>query len=190
MDEPLSNLDARLRAQMRRELVRIHRKLDATFVYITHDQAEAMSLGDYIAVMDKGRIMQYGTSEDVYDNPANVFTAKFIGDPGMNVLPQKDGTYIGFRGHKVCVGQPGEPGCLVIKGSVSTREHLGDAYCYKITASEEVQFEMRRPERIEEGESLDMFVRKDDLYAFDEKGFRVSLGARPPALATGGTEIK
>jgi sn-glycerol 3-phosphate transport system ATP-binding protein len=172
MDEPLSNLDARLRAQMRGELIRIHRKLRATFIYITHDQEEAMSLGDYIAVMDNGRIMQYGTSEDVYGDPANVFTARFIGDPGMNILPQKDGTYLGFRGHKVCIGRSGEPGCLLIRGSVSTREHLGDVYCYKITAADGLRFETRRPERIEEGESLDVFIRKSDLYAFDEKGER------------------
>jgi sn-glycerol 3-phosphate transport system ATP-binding protein len=173
MDEPLSNLDARLRAQMRCELIRIHRKLGATFVYITHDQAEAMSLGDYIAVMDNGRIMQYGTSEDVYGNPANVFTASFIGDPGMNILPQKDGTYLGFRGQKVCIGQPEELDGLFIEGTVSTREHMGDTYCYKVTAADGVQFEMRRPERIEEGELLDMFIGKSDLYAFDEKGERI-----------------
>ncbi|MDR3280874.1 MAG: ABC transporter ATP-binding protein [Synergistaceae bacterium] len=174
MDEPLSNLDARLRAQMRGELIRIHRKLGATFVYITHDQAEAMSLGDYIAVMDNGRIMQYGTSEDVYGNPANVFTARFIGDPGMNILSRKDGTSLGFRGQKVCIGRPEGLDCLFIRGAVSTREHLGDAYSYKMTASDGARFEMRSPERLEEGALLDMFVMKSDLYAFDEKGTRIA----------------
>jgi sn-glycerol 3-phosphate transport system ATP-binding protein len=173
MDEPLSNLDAPLRAQMRGELIRIHRKLGATFVYITHDQAEAMSLGDYIAVMNRGRIMQYGTSEDVYGNPANVFTARFIGDPGMNILPQKDGTYIGFRVHKVGVGRTGAPGCLLMRGAISGREHLGGTYSYRVTATNGTQFEMRNPERLEEGEMLDMFVKKSDLYAFDENEARM-----------------
>jgi sn-glycerol 3-phosphate transport system ATP-binding protein len=173
MDEPLSNLDAPLRAQMRGELMRIHRKLGATFVYITHDQAEAMSLGDYIAVMNGGRIMQYGTSEDIYRNPANVFTARFIGDPGMNILPRKDGTYIGFRGQKVRIGSPGGPDCLLIKGTLSAREHLGDTYSYRVTAANGAQFEMRNPERLEDGDPLDMFVQKSDLYAFDENEARI-----------------
>jgi sn-glycerol 3-phosphate transport system ATP-binding protein len=158
---------------MRGELMRLHRKLRATFVYITHDQAEAMSLGDHIAVMNNGRIMQYGTSEDIYDNPANVFTARFIGDPGMNVMPQKDGTYLGFRGQKVGIGRPAGIDCILIEGAVSSREHLGDAYRYTITASDGTRFEMRRPERVEVGDFLDMFVKKSDLYAFDEKGARM-----------------
>ncbi|MDR1471317.1 MAG: ABC transporter ATP-binding protein [Synergistaceae bacterium] len=181
MDEPLSNLDAPLRAQMRGEIVHIRRKLGATFVYVTHDQAEAMSLGDYIAVMNNGRIMQYGMSEDVYGNPANVFTARFIGDPGMNILRQKDGTHIGFRGQKVGIGRPGGDDCLLIKGSVSSREYLGGTYCYRITARDGSRFEMRRPERLEEGDALDMFVRKGDLYTFDERGERT-----PEAKIPGG----
>jgi sn-glycerol 3-phosphate transport system ATP-binding protein len=184
MDEPLSNLDAPLRAQMRDELARLHRKLGATFVYITHDQAEAMSLGDHIAVMDDGRIMQYGTPEEIYDTPANVFTARFIGDPGMNILPRKDGIYLGFRGQKVGVGRPGGLDCIFIEGTVSSREHLGDAYRYRVTASDGSQFEMRRPERVDVGRRLDMFVRKSDIYAFDESGVRVAdvktLGAAAP----------
>jgi sn-glycerol 3-phosphate transport system ATP-binding protein len=174
MDEPLSNLDSPLRAQMRGELARLHRKLGATFVYITHDQAEAMSLGDHIAVMDGGRIMQYGTPEDIYDLPANIFTARFIGDPGMNILPQKDGTYIGFRGQKVGIGRPAGPDCIFIEGEVSSRENLGDAYRYRITAPDGSEFEMRHSERVEVGRRLDMFVRKIDLHAFDEKGVRAA----------------
>jgi sn-glycerol 3-phosphate transport system ATP-binding protein len=174
MDEPLSNLDARLRSQMRGELARIHRKSGATFVYITHDQAEAMSLGDYIAVMESGRIMQYGTPEDVYGNPANAFTAKFIGDPGMNILPRKDGTYLGFRGQKANIGRPAEPGCFTARGVISAREHLGDAYSYRITQADGGgSFEMRCQERAEEGTTLDVFVRHSDLYAFNESGARM-----------------
>jgi multiple sugar transport system ATP-binding protein len=86
-DEPLSSLDARLRDQMRLELRKIHRKLGATFVYVTHDQVEAMTMGDRIAVMRAGVLEQVGTPGEVYDHPANVFVAGFIGSPAMNLIP-------------------------------------------------------------------------------------------------------
>ena len=92
----------------------------------------------------------------------------------MNILPQKNGTYLGFRGQKVRIGRPEGLDGLFIEGTVSTREHMGDTYCYKVTAADGAQFEMRLPERVEEGESLGMFVGKSDLYAFDEKGERIS----------------
>ncbi|HEU5049697.1 MAG TPA: sn-glycerol-3-phosphate ABC transporter ATP-binding protein UgpC [Gemmatimonadales bacterium] len=85
-DEPLSNLDARLRVQMRRELARLHRHLGATMIYVTHDQVEAMTLGDRIAVMHAGRVMQVAAPGVLYDAPANVFTAGFIGSPPMNLI--------------------------------------------------------------------------------------------------------
>lgn len=85
-DEPLSNLDAQMRVQMRAELARLHRSLERTMIYVTHDQMEAMTLGDRIVVMDKGRIQQVGTPLDVYRRPANRFVASFIGSPAMNFL--------------------------------------------------------------------------------------------------------
>ena len=85
-DEPLSNLDARLRVQMRRELARLHRLLRVTMIYVTHDQVEAMTLGDRIAVMSRGRVMQIATPATLYGTPANVFTAGFIGSPPMNLI--------------------------------------------------------------------------------------------------------
>jgi len=85
-DEPLSNLDAKLRTQMRIELQKLHRKIDATMVYVTHDQTEAMTLGDRIAVLNKGRLMQLDTPMHLYNNPANKFVAGFIGSPSMNFL--------------------------------------------------------------------------------------------------------
>ena len=105
MDEPLSNLDAKLRSQMRAELMRLRRKLDGTFVYVTHDQAEAMTLGDRIVVMKDGLIQQVGTPAEVYAHPANLFVAGFIGLPAMNILPgavvrKSEGGYgISFAGH-------------------------------------------------------------------------------------------
>jgi ABC-type sugar transport system ATPase subunit len=86
LDEPLSNLDAKLRVQMRAELKRLHQRLEITTIYVTHDQVEAMTLGDRIAVMSAGRLQQLGAPQDVYDNPSNVFVAGFIGSPPMNLL--------------------------------------------------------------------------------------------------------
>jgi ABC-type sugar transport system ATPase subunit len=84
MDEPLSNLDAKLRATMRGELKRFHLDLETTSIYVTHDQLEAMTMSDLVAVMDQGEVQQFGTPEDVYDQPANLFVAGFIGSPPMN----------------------------------------------------------------------------------------------------------
>ena len=87
LDEPLSNLDAKLRTQLRAELKRIHQLVPTTSIYVTHDQVEAMTLGHRIAVMAGGRIQQLGDPQDVYDRPANLFVAGFIGSPPMNLLP-------------------------------------------------------------------------------------------------------
>ena len=88
-DEPLSNLDTQLRTSMRIELKKLHRRLGATIVYVTHDQVEAMTLGDTIAILDRGKIRQIGSPSHIYNNPADPFVAGFIGNPGMNLL---DGT--------------------------------------------------------------------------------------------------
>ncbi len=84
MDEPLSNLDAKLRAQMRVELVKLHKQLDTTIIYVTHDQTEAMTLGSKIVVMKDGLIQQVGAPQSIYDNPVNLFVAGFLGSPSMN----------------------------------------------------------------------------------------------------------
>jgi ABC-type sugar transport system ATPase subunit len=86
-DEPLSNLDAKLRVQMRTEIKRLRERLKTTTIYVTHDQVEAMTLADRIVVLDAGRIEQVGTPEDVYDRPASSFVASFIGAPPMNLVP-------------------------------------------------------------------------------------------------------
>jgi multiple sugar transport system ATP-binding protein len=85
MDEPLSNLDAKLRVAMRGELSRLHRRYGTTTLYVTHDQTEAMTLGDRIAVLDRGRLQQVGTPQELYDAPRNIFVAGFIGSPAMNL---------------------------------------------------------------------------------------------------------
>jgi ABC-type sugar transport system ATPase subunit len=86
LDEPLSNLDQQLRVHMRSELKDIHQRLGATMLYVTHDQSEAMTLSNLIVVMSNGRIEQVGTPRELYDNPANLFVARFLGEPGMNIL--------------------------------------------------------------------------------------------------------
>jgi len=85
-DEPLSNLDAKLRVEMRAEIKRMHQRLKSTIVYVTHDQIEAMTMGDLIAVMKDGVVQQLGTPQEIYDNPANLFVAGFIGSPSMNFI--------------------------------------------------------------------------------------------------------
>jgi len=89
MDEPLSNLDARLRAQTRAELIKLHAELGTTIVYVTHDQVEAMTMGERVVVMDGGRVQQVAAPHDVYLSPANTFVAGFIGSPPMNLIPAK-----------------------------------------------------------------------------------------------------
>jgi len=91
-DEPLSNLDAHLRATMRKELIKLHKHLRATMIYVTHDQVEAMTMGDVIVVMKDGRIQQHGRPLDVFNRPANVFVASFIGAPPMNLVQGSLGT--------------------------------------------------------------------------------------------------
>jgi multiple sugar transport system ATP-binding protein len=97
MDEPLSNLDAKLRNQMRAEIIKLRQRIDTTFIYVTHDQTEAMTLGDRIVIMKDGAIQQIGTPQEVFEHPANLFVAGFIGSPQMNFfdaeLTLDDGAY-------------------------------------------------------------------------------------------------
>jgi multiple sugar transport system ATP-binding protein len=142
-DEPLSNLDAKLRVHMRSELAQLHRELKATFVYVTHDQAEAMTMSSRIAVMIEGRIVQIGTPAEVYENPLDIRVAEFVGSPKINVMPgiiREDGGLevlgravglstpaaagrcsIGVRPERIELG----PGPGAISGAVVHLEHLG-----------------------------------------------------------------
>src|SRR5919202_918438 len=112
LDEPLSNLDAKLRAQVRGELKSLLRRLAITSIYVTHDQVEAMTLGDRIAVLDRGRLQQVGTPEEIYRTPCHLFVARFVGSPAMNMLP---GPLAG-RGEDVVAGV--RPELLQPAGSV------------------------------------------------------------------------
>src|SRR5216110_999404 len=114
MDEPLSRLDAKLRIELRGELLALHRALGATMIYVTHDQTEAMTMGERIAVLHEGRLRQVGTPEEVYQRPADVHVARFVGTPGMNVLRG--------RGRAAEKGRVIEAGSLVIPVELSTYE--------------------------------------------------------------------
>ena len=116
-DEPLSNLDAALRSKMRVELKRLHRALDATILYVTHDQVEALTLADRIVILDKGVLQQVGTPQEIFDTPANTFVAGFIGSPAMNFLSGVgDGTH-------VAVGELRVPSAVVGPVTVGVRPH-------------------------------------------------------------------
>ena len=104
LDEPLSNLDAKLRVEMRTEIVRLHEKLDTTFIYVTHDQIEAMTMGDRIAVINEGRLVQFDTPLNLYFRPKNKFIAQFIGSPKMNLIE----TNLYKQGSEMCIDLFGE----------------------------------------------------------------------------------
>ncbi len=108
MDEPLSNLDAKLRVQMRAELIKLHQELDTTFIYVTHDQTEAMTMGTRICVMNNGLIQQVDTPREIYNHPSNMFVASFIGAPQMNfvngtVVEENNQLYVQFENYKKAI---------------------------------------------------------------------------------------
>jgi len=122
MDEPLSNLDARLRVGMRAELKRLHQDLKITTIYVTHDQAEALSLSERIAVLHEGEIRQCGTPVEVYMRPANTFVAGFIGSPPMNFVPEGD-LILGIRPEEVSISPEKTDGAIEV--SISLIESAG-----------------------------------------------------------------
>ena len=127
MDEPLSNLDAKLRVQTRAELVELQQRLQATVIYVTHDQVEAMTMGDRIAIMSDGVLQQVGPPQEVYERPTNLFVARFIGTPPMNTIPGVlagvgPDTVIGVRPEHLHLGAAAEDG---IDATVAVIESLG-----------------------------------------------------------------
>ena len=113
MDEPLSNLDARLRVQMRAEVARVQRELGVTTIYVTHDQVEAMTMGDRVAVMRGGVLQQTGDPQAVFDRPANLFVASFIGSPPMNLVQAQlaeNGDGLVAQGRRAGAADPGRDG--------------------------------------------------------------------------------
>jgi multiple sugar transport system ATP-binding protein len=131
LDEPLSNLDAQRRASARDELQQFQRSVGTTTIYVTHDQVEAMGMGDRIAVMDSGHIRQLGTPREIYDEPADTFVATFLGSPPMNLV-ERDGVLVGFRPeHFVPAGDASAPGnAITFPFHVHREEYLGSEHLY------------------------------------------------------------
>ena len=174
MDEPLSNLDAKLRASMRTELIELHERLKTTFVYVTHDQVEAMTMADMIVLMDKGKIMQQGAPEDVYRDPDNIFAAQFIGTPSMNIYPLgENGIRIGFRPEKAMLSR--EPGneALTRKCEVLTREMLGSETIYKVQMGELGLMVKSTDETFHIGDHCYLSVKAKHMHFFDQNGDRI-----------------
>lgn len=124
MDEPLSNLDFKLRNQMRIEISRLHRKLNSTFIYVTHDQTEAMTMGTRVVIMNDGKIHQVGTPQEVYENPNDIFVARFVGSLPMNIF---DGTVIIDEDEvqlKVCIQKNNEYNIAYLKLSKNKQDNL------------------------------------------------------------------
>ena len=193
MDEPLSNLDAKLRLTMRGQLKHIQRKLETTTVYVTHDQIEAMTLADRIAIMNKGKIQQLGTPDEVYNNPVNIFVAGFIGSNPMNLIKGdiNNGTFegantrvaktgegsrknviLGVRPEDVSISAPGKGH---LNSTLFSLEPTGDQTLVAAYAGEQLAIAKgQRSFRQEIGTPISLSFDMDRVYLFDgESGNRI-----------------
>jgi multiple sugar transport system ATP-binding protein len=196
MDEPLSNLDAKLRVETRANIARLHQRLGTTTVYVTHDQVEAMTMGDRIAVMRDGILQQVGTPQGLYDHPTNVFVAGFIGSPAMNFATAtvSDGTLtvggmklgasgnvsdmirnratgstvlLGFRPEHLDLVDTGAAS-LSLPAKVDVVEYLGnEELIHAVVESHEVVALVPSERHVEEGQTIDLTVPAEKLHMFD-----------------------
>ncbi len=178
-DEPLSNLDAKLRVQMRGELVRLHRRLAATMLYVTHDQVEAMTMGQRIAILHRGVLQQVGTPGEIYAQPVNTFVAAFIGAPGMNVLRARtsgraDVASIGFRPEDARLVPVGASGADFV-GVVALVEPLGAETLVhvRLDGGETVVVRVREGLVPSADERVGLGVPSEKLHAFGPDGRRL-----------------
>jgi len=174
MDEPLSNLDAKLRVQTRTQIASLQHRLGTTTVYVTHDQTEAMTMGDRIVVMKEGVIQQVGTPRDLYEQPQNTFVAGFIGSPAMNMW-QEDGLTVGVRPEDLEVAPAGE-GIPVV---VDVVEELGaDGYLYGRATVEDQEFDIvvrvDGRDHPQARETISVKPVAARVHRFDEQGERVA----------------
>lgn len=195
MDEPLSNLDAKLRVQMRSEIKKLHEKLQTTFIYVTHDQTEALTMGDRIVVLDKGVIQQVDAPEEIYENPKNTFVAGFVGSPQMNFINSKDIPYetpensiIGIRPEKMCTTCVAMPNncskdlinqCDTSNGLIKFTVHVDIT---ELLGSEKIAYfnigdkkcSAKLPADYKLGNTLELSIRPEDMYFFNaETGKRI-----------------
>ena len=159
-DEPLSNLDASLRGHMRAELKRLHRRLGSTFVHVTHDQIEALTLADRIMVLNEGVVQQVGTPRELFDTPANTFVATFIGSPSMNLLKENDCT-LGVRPTDIEIGSGDR------QATVDLVESLGaEALVHLDLDGEALLAQVPEPISIEVGSTVSLHFQK--VHRFDQ----------------------
>jgi multiple sugar transport system ATP-binding protein len=170
MDEPLSNLDAKVRHTAREELKLFQREINVTTIYVTHDQAEAMGLGDRIAVLHQGTIRQIGSPESIYHDPANTFVAGFVGIPPMNFIEQ-DGVIIGFRPESLLPEEAGpEEECMRLRLLVERVEDLGShRLVYGTINKTKVIASLTFRISLAEGDEHVFAVCNQDLRRFDPK---------------------
>ena len=172
MDEPLSNLDAKLRVATRAEILKLQERLGVTTIYVTHDQVEAMTMGDRIAVMNLGLLQQAGTPEELYENPSNMFVAGFIGSPAMNLVPAPvvggggAARIVGFRPEHIELDARGDG--LRLDALVEVVEYLGDEQIVHLRIKDQaVVAKLPVEERLAMGETREFAVARDKIYLFD-----------------------
>ncbi|MEL6620717.1 MAG: TOBE domain-containing protein, partial [Pseudomonadota bacterium] len=190
-DEPLSNLDASLRVEMRYEIAKLHQQLNASMIYVTHDQVEAMTLADRIVVLEFGRIAQVGTPRELYDKPANLFVAQFIGSPKMNVVRcTTDGStftvaggrggpfagtavHLGIRPEHITIG---EAGTGAVDGKVDVLEYLGaDSFViFDCGEAGQVNVRISGETGLKPGDICGLTFDADRLHFFDKDGLAVT----------------
>lgn len=175
MDEPLSNLDAKLRGQMRVELIGLHKKLGTTFVYVTHDQVEAMSMADDIVLMKDDYIIQQSSPRELYNNPNCVYAAQFIGTPQMNIVKDilPEGMQVGFRPEKVYLKEVEEEH-VEISAKIATKEMLGSEIIYSLD-SPAGKLMAKSDYEAEDESTLKLSIPVKNMYLFDKDGKRITL---------------
>jgi sn-glycerol 3-phosphate transport system ATP-binding protein len=174
MDEPLSNLDAKLRVATRAEILKLQRRLGTTTVYVTHDQVEAMTMGDRIAVMSGGVIKQLGTPKEVYENPQNVFVASFVGSPAMNIVPAPaveaggSGLLAGFRPEHVELANGARGDAVRFSARVDSVEYLGEEQLVHMLIGETpVVAKIPTRQSVDAGDAQSFAIPRDRLFRFD-----------------------
>ncbi len=182
LDEPLSNLDAKLRATARDELQRFQRRLGITTIFVTHDQIEALGLGDRVVIISHGKIMQIGTPKEVYHNSANTFVATFLGSPGMNILDM-DGFKVGFRPEQFFLksSRSTPKQMKIFSFRVGRVEYLGaDQLLYGVIEGYQEEFSVvaklssESTDGVTAGEVYDFAVQDEQLRFFDkDRGSRI-----------------
>lgn len=179
MDEPLSNLDAKLRTQMRTELIALHQRLGTTFVYVTHDQTEAMGMATKIVLMREGVVQQADSPEEIYAHPKNRFTAQFIGTPAMNVFPvdglalpnlPAQAALFGFRPSRAILADEGgvPSDSFAFEAKVKIHEVMGSEIIYQAEAPfGVVAFKTFNQPLVEVGKTVQLFVERKSIHFFD-----------------------